>query len=404
MRAVFVNHCHPDTPHVCALRLTSFAIAMAARGHQVVLLTETLDPDDEGQELGSLADDLIHHDWAVPYSLAVKPLHNNTLSRLRAGQLPGGLRQLTIAGHYLFNSGLFGDWRIAASPYLEILAEHFQPDVIWASFGNTDVWSIAKDLSSAAGCPWVADIKDNWSAFLPYGFAQLIANRFKSAAHMTAFSKAHQAEGKRWFHMEPSVIYSGFDQTEVEADVLQDGRRILLTGSVYDDRQAAELIKGIATWARAGNADGLEVRYAGADVERMTALMAPLEGICDIIIDGFLELTRLRSLQAGAWVNAYMHSPRSLFQHKPLELLAAGRPVLAFPDESAEVKEIAREVGGTLSTCSTANEVVAFLNSLERDSSISLKSDHMNNYSWQSQAEVLERVLEASGQTSGQTS
>jgi len=399
MRAVFVNHCHPDTPHVCALRMTSFALAMAARGHQIVLLTETLDNDDEGQDVESLGDDLAHHDWVVPYSLTVRPLHNDMLSRLRAGQLPGGLRQLTIARHYLFNSGLFGGWRKGASAYLDILAEHFQPDVIWASFGNTDVWNIAKDLSSLVGCPWVADIKDNWSAFLPYGFAQLIANRFKSVAQMTAFSKAHQAEARRWFKTEPSVIYSGFDQTAVEADVVQNGRRILLTGSVYDDRQAAELINGIATWARAGNADGLEVRYAGADVERMMALMAPLEGTCNIIIDGYLELTRLRSLQAGAWVNAYMHSPRSLFQHKPLELLAAGRPVLAFPDESAEVKEIAREVGGTLSTCSTANEVVAFLNSLERDSSISLKSDHMNDYSWQSQAETLERVLEAAGQT-----
>jgi len=237
-------------------------------------------------------------------------------------------------------------------------------------------------------------------AFLPYGFAELIANRFKGAAHMTAFSKAHQAEAKRWFKTEPSVIYSGFDQTEAEADVVQNGRRILLTGSVYDDRQAAELINGIASWARAGNANRLEVHYAGADAERIKTLIAPLEGTCDIIIDGFLDLTRLRALQAGAWVNAYMHSPRSLFQHKPLELLAAGRPVLAFPDESAEVKEIAREVGGTLRTCSTAHEVVAFLNSLDQDNSISLKSDHMNDYSWQSQAEVLERVLEAAGQTS----
>ena len=43
MRAVLINHCHPDTPHICGVRLREFAASLAARGHQVVLLTTPLE-------------------------------------------------------------------------------------------------------------------------------------------------------------------------------------------------------------------------------------------------------------------------------------------------------------------------------------------------------------------------
>jgi hypothetical protein len=394
MRAVFVNHCHPDTPHVCALRVTSFALAMSARGHQVVLLTETLDDNDDGQNVHELADDLAGHNWVVPFSLPVKPISNRALSRLRTGKTPNGWRQMMIAKHYLMNSGVFGDWRKAAAPHLKVLADDFQPEIIWASFGNTDVWNIASDLSKRAGCPWVGDLKDNWSAFLPRGFKQMIAHRFRHAVAMTAFSKAHQLEAGRWFKSKASVIYSGFDEEPVTADV-PERRRILLTGSVYNDAQAAELIEGIKRWlsGRDAEADRVELCYAGADAARIRTLVAPLEDACNVVINDYLALDELRSMQAGAWVNAYMYSPRSLFQHKPLELLAAGRPVLAFPDESAEVLGIATEVDGTLKACVTANEVCNFLTVLENDAPTPPNQDRLNAYSWQGQAEILEKVL-----------
>ncbi len=396
MRAVFINHCHPDTPHVCGLRLTSFALVMAARGHQIVLLTEALDEDDQGQDLTALAGDLAHHDWAVPYSLAVKPLPNGTLARLRQGQLPNGWRQLMIAGYYLCNSGLYGNWRKAVFPYLKILAEDFQPEVIWASFGNTDVWNIGSDLSGLTNRPWVADMKDNWSAFLPTGFKQMIANRFRTASAMTAFSGGHQAEVRQWFGTEAEVIYSGFDEVSVVAGPLEEKPRILLTGSLYAEDQTKILIGGIHAWLkqREAGAGQIELCYAGGDGERVRQYTNGFSDLCDLVINDYLSLDELRSLQAGAWVNAYMYSPRSLFQHKPLELLAAGRPVLACPGECQEVLDIARDVGGNLNTCGSIDEVVAFLNSVDSDGSGSLDLERMNAYSWQGQAVALERVLD----------
>lgn len=43
MRLVFANYCHPDTPHICGVRVASFARAMAVRGHRVILITRELE-------------------------------------------------------------------------------------------------------------------------------------------------------------------------------------------------------------------------------------------------------------------------------------------------------------------------------------------------------------------------
>ena len=42
LRILIVNHCHPDTPHICATRLREFAGALSERGHRVALVTEPL--------------------------------------------------------------------------------------------------------------------------------------------------------------------------------------------------------------------------------------------------------------------------------------------------------------------------------------------------------------------------
>jgi len=395
MRAVFINHCHPDTPHVCALRLRSFAETMAARGHQIVLLTETLNAGDAGQDRAGLPDDLASHDWSKPFRLAVRPDPDEVLSDLRNGLLPSGIRQLAIALRYFRQSGVFGDWQKGACVYLPMLARDFKPDVVWATFGNTDSWKIAQDLARLSNCPWVGDVKDNWAAFLPTGFRQLIANRFQDMARMTAFSESHRDHARQWFANEAAVVYSGFDAATLEPDIMNDGIRILLTGSLYGEQRANELVKGITLWLRERGTDGpaVEFRYAGADSERARVLAQPLGDLCQVVIDGFLPVEKLRALQMGAWVNAYMYSERALFQHKPIELLAAGRPILACPAESAEVLSIAGDVSGNLQTCETAGQIAAYLGSLAPAVEALLIGKKMAEYSWQGQVEVLESVL-----------
>ena len=47
MRAVFINHCHPEIDHVCGMRAGRFAEAMVANGHKIVLLTQTLHKNND---------------------------------------------------------------------------------------------------------------------------------------------------------------------------------------------------------------------------------------------------------------------------------------------------------------------------------------------------------------------
>lgn len=66
MRIVFVNSCHPDTPHVCGLRARAFAEALTARGHQIILLTEPFEETGAGTELASGPQMIKDHDWSEP--------------------------------------------------------------------------------------------------------------------------------------------------------------------------------------------------------------------------------------------------------------------------------------------------------------------------------------------------
>ena len=97
MRAVFVNHCHPDMDHVCATRVATFAEILARQGHRIVVLCETLSTDAEALSVSDHRAALASHDWTKPYVLACKPAAAPLLERLHDGRLPGGIRQAVVA-------------------------------------------------------------------------------------------------------------------------------------------------------------------------------------------------------------------------------------------------------------------------------------------------------------------
>ena len=391
LHAVFVNHSHPDKKHVSALRLTCFARALAARGHRIVLLTETLNADDPAPSVTQTRTDLGAHNWARPFVLPCPPKPVPLLSRARVGGLGFGIRQCVLGASYLFRSGVFSDWKVGARPYFPVLAETFRPQVVWGTFGNTDAWNIAHDLAALSSCPWVADVKDNWSAFLPRGFARLIAARYRDAAHMTVYSEGHREEASRWFNQNKTVIYSGFE--EGVAQNKPSDFRIHLTGSIYDDACLAGLIGGIRDWLPQ-SANDVVFSYAGNDGERVARHAETLQGLCKIDINDFLPYEELLALQKSSKLNIYIRNPRNLFQHKTLELLAAGVPVISIPGESSEAMRIADEVDGRLMSCETQGQIIEALQKVATDTPPIMDIDKMNAYSWQAQAKDLERVFQ----------
>ena len=398
MRAVFINHCHPDMSHICAVRMREFAHAFAAMGHQVVLLTESLGDEPSSVSAENMSDEIDQHDWSLPFYLSIKPTPDQTLSNLRGGQLGWLKRKAVIAWRYVFENGLYDDWRQGAAPYLEPLSHTFQPDIIWASFGNTGVWNIAQDLSKLAGCPWVADIKDNWQSFIPTGLRKLIASRFKSAAQMTSFSESHLAEANQWFGQNKTTIYSGFNDAVLEAkDVSKsEDYEILLTGSIYSEDDFQVFINGLAHWLQ--NRDQKKpVRfiYAGNDHQRVLNGSQKLSGLCDVEIKDFMKIEDLLVAQRRADINTYIRLPsRFHFHHKAIELMAAQKPIICFPTEVDETIKIIERVDGVLYSCGSVAEVAKGFEAAYGNQVKQKSNSKLVEYSWQGQAKKLASVLE----------
>ncbi|NQW00553.1 MAG: hypothetical protein HQ483_12695 [Rhodospirillales bacterium] len=405
MHAVFVNHCHPDMGHVCALRLRKFAEAMAARGHRIVLLTESLDAAETPIAPDRLAERLQGHDWNRPFYLAVQPLADGTLASLRGGAMNRWRRAWVVLSRYLFEGGLYGGWEKAAAPYLPVLATAFRPDIVWASFGNTAVWNIGRAVASAAKCPWVADIKDNWRRFIPRGLRRLLAVRYRDAAAMTTFSRGQALEAGDWFAARKSVIYSGFDEADIgpaDAPAKPDGAfEILITGSLYGAREFQVFTDALTNWmtAQKRTQPDLHLRliYAGNDHLRAEPALRPLAALCSLDIRPFMALAELLAAQRRADLNVYIRWPGPfIFHHKTVELLSAEKPILCYPPENDEACQMVAGVGGVLYSCATQQQIEAALSQAFADRASPAEWDRaaLTAYSWQGQAAVLEEVLE----------
>lgn len=390
MKLIFVNHCHPDTPHVCATRQREFAKTCAGAGHHVVLLTETLPGQPSNATPTTLPAALDRHDWRVPFRLALAPVAGRLIAAAREGRLAAPWRKPLIAAEYLVRGGLFTDWRDASRPYWDVLAHAFRPDAVWASFGNTDVWAIGQGIARLARCPWVMDIKDPWSVFIPVLFRKILAVRFADRAGATALSAGHADDAARWFARAPTVVYSGIDESFLPAPRPAPARRrLLIVGALYDERHLAALVEGIGRWARGGE----EIVYAGGEGERFFAAARRLADRVQLETPGFIGLDYLRTLAAGSAALLYVRNPNALYQHKLIELLAMDRPVFCLPGESAESRAIAAELGGRLISCDSADELAAGLEREIAAATPAVDRARLASYTWSAQSQRLLDVL-----------
>lgn len=387
VRLVLVNHCAPSLCHVCAVRLRSFGEALARLGHAVVLLTEA-PAGEAGDAPADLEARLAGHDWGGGLALSVRP-GGAALSRLaRTGQLPFGLRQAVIAATYLWRGGLFGDWSDTARPLADSLGRLFKPDAVLASFGNSDCWLLGQRVAAAAGCPWVADVKDPLSVFLPGPVRRAVLRRFADAAAFTALSEGHAGDVQAVLGREATVIRSGIDESLLRpySAPPSDGPiRLFMMGALYDDIHLAALTEGVRRFAAKASRE-VVLAYAGGEADRFAGAAA---GLATEIL-GFVPLDRLCREMAASQALLYVSNPRALFQHKLFEMLSAGRPILCLPDETGEAHVLARQVGGSLTGCSDPDSVARALATLAPVG----EPAGIGDFTWDAQARVLARLLE----------
>ncbi len=409
MRIVIVSPCHPDTSHVCALRGRAFADALAAMGHRVLLITPPLEEAGKGSDPDGLPARLDTHDWSQPYSVSACYRSGSILPALRGGRVPGGFRQAMIAWQYVAHGGVYEDWYAGALPLLPKIAEKFRPNIVWAIFGNTGCWRIGQAIAHRSGCPWVADLKDSWTNFIPSVFRARLARRYGDATQLTALSGIHaDTMAGNMPDVARTVIYSGIARDfladrETPPPATASGRLILMSGGTY----------GLATELRtllnalseslgrlALPAEETVFAYAGADGEVVAAAASVLAGRCTVRMLGFIPLARLQAMQREAALNLYLRCPP--FHHKVFELFAAGRPIVCYPAETAETTGLAAEVGARFYSCGTPDALAnAFATTLGQTEpggrSIDLQA--LARYSWEEQAKALERILMQSAES-----
>ena len=392
MRIVIVNHCHPETPHVCATRAREFAAALARRGHRVVLLTENL---AGAAPVPPSEDVLARHDWAQPLWLSAKPLPAPILDAQRRGRLPRILSRPLVAWHYLTGGGVFPDWRRAALRQIPVLAACFRPDAVWGIFGNTECLTIAQSLARHAGCRWIIDMKDPWTSFIPTPFRRLLARRYHDVAAITALSGGHARESAIYFGLESKIVYSGIPSPlPSPPDPAAPTRTLVVSGGLYGARDAQALADGVRAFLAKAEASGAErwtLTYAGSDSERAEQIFGPLRANAALRIEPFLPFDVFERLIAEAAVNLYVRNPAALFQHKLFELLAAGRPIVACPTESAEARGIALACGGRLHEADSAGPVTQALELATAEAGHHRPS--LAAYSWDAQAAILDNIL-----------
>jgi len=358
LRAAFVNVSHPRVPHVSGMRVPYFARQMSQRGHKIVLLTPSLGGGDKTTRL-PLSNSFSRHDWREPLHVSCEPLAAYLDDGFRDGWR--GLRTAKIAAGLLFGDGLQPSWPASARPYLRELSDAFLPDVVWATFGSVSNLIVARELADISGAAWVMDIKDNWRSYVPWPIGGAVARRFRSVAGFTANSEHHAEIARRWFDHDSVVIYSGVAQ-EMIADKGQvdfDTFRIMLMGSIYENQSLIHFLDALRRWL--GRIDPpalskIEFRYAGSAFDRVQDATRQNPLPCRVIATPTLPLDQLARQCHGAAVNCYLWFPTT-FHHKLLELLACGRPVIAFPGEHEESIALARRLGGELHPCSDASEL-----------------------------------------------
>lgn len=406
MRLVIINSCHPDTTHVCGLRARAFAEILTARGHQIILVTEPFEQTGQVTDLATLPQMIQDHDWATPCRISTPFASGSSLPAIRSGQFPAILRQGAIAKYFWRHSGVFEDWCEGTRPYLPVIAEAFAPEIIWAIFGHTGCWRMGQELAELAGCPWVADKKDPWAAFVPFPFRRLLATRFANAAHLTTLSASHLQMMRRWNSSIPAtVIYSGIPKAFLSLPQENPGtephnKNILLCGSIYDLESLKDFYASLSGWLEKQSrelASRISVSYAGADTDRFFAATDPLKGQCAIDSHGLLSLDDLHACQRQAALNLHLYYPPTLFHHKMFELFASDRPVLCYPGESDETATISEQIGARLYRCKSEKELdKAFEETLlaTDDNHRPINAQSLASFSWEEQAERLEQVFQ----------
>ncbi|WP_148277104.1 glycosyltransferase family 4 protein [Methylocystis sp. SC2] len=411
MKAVFVSDVSPARGHIYGLRVSSFARAMARRGHGVVVLSPTYEPEDVPVAPQDLAALLQSHDWAAPLFVTAPPEMVPHIEASRNENAPAPLRRMLTAYLLAFEGGVHGDWERGARPLARALAAEFRPDAVWAVFGNASTLVVAQKLARAAGASWFMDIKDNWEIYTPAAVRGLMTRRFKDAAGYTSNAYLHADIAARFLPHRRTILYSGVADVMAappDAEARSDRFLLTLVGSTYRDEMLAHFLSGLQRWLTtltSSDRQKVSLRYVGIARSAVDRVLSRANVSCATETSGNIPHAELAQLCQSAAANCYLWAPYG-FHHKLLELLSTRRPVISFPGEHDESCRLSREVKGELIVCSDEEKLIAAFDAIWRRwgaGDISANACDISRLNWDAGAEKLEKFLQSALPRSGRS-
>lgn len=386
MNILMINPAHPSIPHISAMRADRFGTELAKLGHRVTLLCA--EPEDG---LVAPIENPRTHDWSRPFVLAAGTASRTTIPTSRTGLL----RRVETVGRLLTTGGYLGEWAQCAVSALLARARELAPDVIWVTYGKMEAVIAAQRLARKLHVPWVLDLKDTWERFVPAGLRLPMALRTRGWAAITANSELAREQSRRYQRHDASIVYSGVDDAFLvrEPDV-DDAFTINLVGGLYYDARVLEVLDGIGQFVAAlppADRAKVEVAYFGADTQRFETCVAAQPRAFPTRVRGYLSVADMARACRRAAVNLYV-THHEAFHHKLLELIACGRPLMAYPIEREESRQLAARVHAEVLEPADPAAIARMLGEIHRRPAAT-NNPHLAEFSWPAQTRLLERIL-----------
>jgi glycosyltransferase involved in cell wall biosynthesis len=249
----------------------------------------------------------------------------------------------------------------------------------------------------------VLDLKDNWELYVPRGLRRLIALRTAGWSAITANSELTREKARIYQRAEATVIYSGINEEFLAAPRHATNERarfvIVIVGSLYTPDPLRSFLKGVQGWhdtLQPALRRKVHLLYAGADHQMFQEAISNPPLALSAAALGRLSEVELARVCASAAANVYV-AHGATFHAKLPELLACGRPVLAYPAETWESFRLATLLGGDLRVPHTPAEVSSELGIIfegwTRNGVTHNEPRGIDALSWPQQTRLLESVL-----------
>ena len=240
-------------------------------------------------------------------------------------------------------------WKIARQRAIELCAANSFKAIL-ATHDPLPTLSLASELSSRFGIPWVADLRDSWNMHKLSSprKQRLIASHEKRLAGMAnevvSVSGEMSDELARILNRPVQTISNGFDafsssETEKPCSEIFS---ILYAGNVTLRRQdPMGLLQAVQKCVSEGRipAELIQVNFLGASPDALRSL--DRKKINDVPICFEPRVTRRQALDRMAsstilWVLAHK-GEKGVMTGKVFDYLGSGRPILSAPDDGGEI-------------------------------------------------------------------